>query len=211
MKRLLKSAVLAALVAAAVAAGVAPARAAPVSFTGSFTGDNDVQLFSFTLAAAADVTLRTWSYAGGSNAAGNPIAAGGFDPIVSLFYGSGGPAILIGANDDGIGVATDPGSGQARDSLFDLPGLLAGIYTVALTQVANFANGPTLADGFLGAGEPGFGGRSGDWALDILGASSAVGLPEPATLTLALFALAAAGLAARPRSGASPGALRAAA
>ena len=205
MKRLLKSAVLAALVSAAMAAAVAPARAAPVSFTGTFADDNGVALFSFTLPADADVTLRTWSYAGGTNAAGELIAAGGFDPIVSLFFGSGGSAILIGADDNGLGVAVDPATGEARDALLDLMALVAGTYTVALTQFANFANGPTLADGFLGLGGPGFGGRSGAWALDIVGTPSAVALVEPASLALALFALGAAGLSARSRSGAPAG------
>ncbi len=205
MKRLLKSAVSAAVVGAVVAAFVAPAQAAPVSFTGNFAGDNDVALFSFTLGSGADVTLRTWSYAGGTNAAGSLIAAGGFDPVVSLFFGAGGSAILIGADDNGLGVAVDPATGEARDSLLHVPALVAGTYTVALSQFANFANGPTLADGFLGAGEPSFGGRSNAWALDVVGVTTAAALPEPATYALALFALAAAGMAARGGSRAGSG------
>ncbi len=208
MKRMLKSAVSMAVVAAAMAASVSPARAAAVSFTGHFGGDDDVALFSFTLGAAADVTLRTWSYAGCTNAAGSLVAAGGFDPIVSLFFGSGGSAILIGADDNGLGVATDPATGEARDSLLDITGLVAGTYTVALTQFANFANGPTLADGFLGGGGPAFDGRSNAWALDVAGVTTAAALPEPATYGLALFALAAAGAAARAGSGARWGSPR---
>lgn len=187
MKRFLK----AALAAAVLAAG--SASAANVSFTGSLAGDNDVQLFTFELAASADVTVRTWSYAGGTNAAGSLIGAGGFDPFVSLFFGTGDTAILIDGNDDGVGVAVDAGTGFALDSLLQEFSLGAGSYTVALTQVANFANGPTLADGFLGSGNVGFGGRSAGWALDILGADVAQRIPEPATLALVLFALAAVG------------------
>ena len=181
MKRLLKAGV-AAVVLAAASVSV---QAANVSFTGALTGDNDVALFAFTLAADSDVTLRTWSYGGGVNAAGSVIAAGGFDPIVSLFYGSGSSALLIGANDDGLSVAPD--------SLLQVLALISGTYTVALTQANNFANGPTLGDGFLGySNAPGFDGRSGAWALDILGVDSAAAVPEPASLALAMLGLAAA-------------------
>ncbi|WP_284620180.1 DVUA0089 family protein [Aquabacterium humicola] len=188
MKRTLKTV----LAAATVAASSVSAWAANVSFTGALAGDNDVQYFSFTLAATADVTLRTWSYAGGVNAAGDAIAAGGFDPVISLFLGSGGGAVLLTSDDDGIGVATDPATGAARDALLALTGLPGGIYTVALSQFANFATGPSLGDGFLGAGNTGFDGRSAAWALDILGVDAASSVPEPRSLALALLALAAA-------------------
>lgn len=187
MKRFLN----AALAAAVLAAGSMSVRAADISFTGHLASDNDVQLFSFTLAASSDVTLRTWSYAGGMNAAGSLVSAGGFDPIVSLFFGSGATALLIGANDDGFGVAADPDTGLAFDSSLESAALPAGNYTVALTQVANFANGPTLGDGFLGAGNSGFDGRSNAWALDILGVTAVTSIPEPATFLLTLLGLTA--------------------
>lgn len=189
MKRLLKTA----LAATVLAALGASAKAADVSFTGQLANDNAVQLFSFTLAADADVTLRTWSYAGGVNAAGNAIGAGGFDAIVSLFSGLGAGAILIGANDDGLGVAIDPVTGFAYDSLLEFTALVAGSYTVALAEFDNFANGPTLGDGFPGSNVSGFDGRSAAWALDILGVDSANAIPEPASIALALFGLAALG------------------
>lgn len=195
MKRFL-SAALAAIV---LAMGSASAQAANVSFTGSLDGDNAVQLFTFTLASDSSVSLRTWSYAGGTNAAGSVIGAGGFDTVLALFSGLGDAAVLIGGNDDGIGVAVDPSTGFALDSLLDLSPLLAGTYTLALTQFANFAIGPTLGDGFLGSGTPGFGGRSGAWALDILGIDSAAVVPVPTTLALALLGLAAAASSRRPR------------
>ena len=195
MKRLLT----AAFAAAVLAAGSGAALAANVSFTGNLASDNDVQLFSFTLAADADVTLRTWSYAGGMNAGGSAIGAGGFDPIVSLFSGLGGAALLIGANDDGTGVAVDPSTGFAFDSLLEVLALPAGTYTVALSEFDNFANGPTLDDGFLGNNVQGFDGRSAAWALDILGVDAASRIPEPTSLALALFGLAAAGAGAANR------------
>lgn len=189
----------ASLVAVVLVMGSVPARAALVSLTGNLAGDNATQLFSFTLAADANVTLRSWSYAGGTNAAGSVIAAGGFDPVLALFSGSGASAVLIGGNDDGLGVAADPTTGLALDSLLDLSTLLAGTYTLALTQVANFANGPTLADGFLGAGSPGFGGRSSAWAVDVLGIDMPASVPEPTTLALAMLGMAAAAIG-RPRA-----------
>jgi hypothetical protein len=186
----------AAIAAAVLATSGVSALAANFSFSGNLPGDNDVAFLAFTLASPSDVTLRTWSYAGGTNAAGDLIAAGGFDPIVSLFFGTGSTALLIGANDDGLGVPVDPGTGLAYDSLLESFALPAGMYTVALSQFANFANGPTLGDGFLGAGNSNFDGRTSAWALDILGADSA-GLPLPGTLALTMLGLAAAGVTRR--------------
>ena len=66
------------------------ANATDFSFTGNFTNDNDVALFDFTVGASSpDVILRTWSYAGGTNAAGQVIAEGGFDPILAVFDSTG--------------------------------------------------------------------------------------------------------------------------
>ena len=55
-----------------VPATVPPAGAAHVALTGTFTQDDAVQLFTFTVTdpALTTVTLRTLSYAGGTNAAG---------------------------------------------------------------------------------------------------------------------------------------------
>lgn len=177
MKQLLN----AALAAAVLATVGASAQAANVSLTGNLAGDNEVRLFTFTLAANSNVTLRTFSYDGGVNAAGTLIGAGGFDPVIALFAGTGNGAILIDGDDDG---------GPGLDALL-LTQLLAGTYTVALSQVANFANGPTLGAGFLGVGNLGFDGRSSAWALDILGVDSPAALPEPATLALTLLGLVA--------------------
>jgi len=198
MKRFLR----AAIAAAVLATSSVSAPAADFSFSGTLAGDNDVALFSFTLASTSDVTLRTFSYAGGTNATGGVVAAGGFDPIVSVFFGAGSSALLIFANDDGLGAPVDPSTGLAFDALIDSLTLPAALYTVALSQVANFANGPTLGDGFLGAGNPNFDGRASAWALDILGVDSAVAIPAvvipvPGTLALCMLGLAAAGVTRR--------------
>lgn len=78
--------------------GAAQATPQNFSFTGTFSQDDNVQLFHFTVGDTSTVTLRTWSYAGGVNAAGQTIARGGFDPILALFDGTG---VLINQNDDG--------------------------------------------------------------------------------------------------------------
>src|SRR5690349_21898581 len=168
------------------------ANAANFSFTGNFEDDNEVQEFNFTVTApTSDVTLRTWSYAGGTNAAGAEVARGGFDPIVALFDGSGN---LIDQNDDSD-LVSDPISGNAYDSLLTHT-LSSGNYTATVTQYSSFAIGPMLADGFSGTFNTNFNDRDSHWALDILNVSSAsVGasyiseaspIPEPESHALLL-------------------------
>lgn len=178
-----------------------PSRAADFSFTGDLISDDDVRFFSFSVGAPSTVTMRTWSYAGGVNAAGETIPDGGFDPILALFDGAGN---LLDQNDDDLTgvVGVDPTTGEAFDTL--LTALLSpGDYIVSVMQYANFAIGPTLADGFEGSGTAGFvdvtgTARTSFWAFDILGVESADGLAPPAAVPepnpLALIVLGGAGL-----------------
>ena len=55
--------------------------AAPINFpfTGTFTRDDEIQLLSLVVGAPSTVTLRSYSYAGGTQANGNVVLAGGFD------------------------------------------------------------------------------------------------------------------------------------
>ncbi len=124
------------------------------SFTGTFSGDDDVQLFNFSVGAPSTVTLVTKSYAGGTLADGTVIPAGGFDPILALFDSTG---LFIDDNDDGSfpDVGIDPVSGNDWDSFLQLA-LGAGDYTAAVTQYDNFAIGPNLSDGFDQTGDPAF-------------------------------------------------------
>lgn len=169
--------------------------AADFSFTGNFEHDDEVQEFNFTVTAPmSDVTLRTWSYAGGTNDAGAEIARGGFDPIVTLFDASGN---LMGENDDS-GLVPDPAGGNAWDSLLTR-NLSAGDYTATVTQYSSFANGPLLGDGFQGTSQTNFGARDSHWAMDILNVNTAsVGasyisevpsIPEPESYALLLAGL----------------------
>jgi hypothetical protein len=187
-----------------------PSQAANFSFTGTFTGDADVQLFGFTVGAPSNVTLLTYSYAGGTNAAGDVIPRGGFDPILSLFDSSG---LLIDSNDDGNfpDVGTDLVTGYEWDTYLEAA-LGVGDYTVAVSQYDNLALGPTLADGFFQSDAfftaTVLGGtcasgqfcdldndqRTNFWAFDILNVESATINPVPVPAAVWMFGTALIGL-----------------
>jgi hypothetical protein len=193
--------------AAALTAGMA--HGASFSFTGSFTQDDQVQVFRVQLSAPGAVTARSFGYAGGNNQAGNWVPGGGFDTLLNLFAGIGPGALLFDTNDDGgcPAVGADSATGACWDSVLTLP-LPAGEYTLVLSQSPNSANGPLLGDGFAQNGNPAFTGtmflgspgqfidanpsqRDGHWAIDILDVDSAsvLAIPEPATIALATSGL----------------------
>jgi hypothetical protein len=177
------------------------AKADNFSFTGNLNGINDVQLFTFTVGAGSNVVLRTWSYAGGVNAAGQSIAEGGFDPILALFQGTGASAVYISQNDDGgANVPGDAVTGAHYDTYLAVNNLAPGDYTVSVMDFANFANGPTLGDGFTGGAlssgtyiDATGHNRDSHWAFDILGVEAATNptgtptapaVPEPSSIAL---------------------------
>lgn len=178
------------------------ASAANYSFSGTFDHDNDVQLFSFTVSAPTSVSLRSWSYAGGTNAAGAVIASGGFDPILGLFDSAG--ALVREQDDAGCSlVAADSVTGYCWDTFYTTT-LAAGTYTASIQQYDNFSSSYNLADGFYydGAAHQNFRGgfidetdtvRDSHWAFDILNVDSAVqvvnAVAEPESLALVGFGL----------------------
>ena len=57
------------------------------SFTGTLTIPESVFETTFTLPSSSTVTFQTWGFGGGTNAGGQTISAGGFDPLIALFSG----------------------------------------------------------------------------------------------------------------------------
>jgi uncharacterized protein (TIGR03437 family) len=117
------------------------------SYTGTFGSDVDQREYYFTLSNAGPVTVRTFSYGGGTNGAGTPIAAGGFDPTISIFDSTG---LLVAMNQDGgCGVVSaDPTTAACWDAFIQTT-LPAGTYRVVLTQSTNLPASSLLSDSFL--------------------------------------------------------------
>ncbi|WP_136161171.1 DVUA0089 family protein [Sphingomonas flavalba] len=186
---------------ATAAFAATPAAAVDLSFVGTLPAENGVAFIDFSLNAAGSVTLASYGYAGGTNAAGQTIAAGGFDSILTLFDKTTGARIAQNDDRNGWGAI-------AYDPLLTL-NLAAGSYTAALSSFTNFSMGPNLAYGFTDFGL--FFGRSGNWALDISGdtlvapairANTApVAVPEPAAWALMIAGFGLAGYAFRRRRG----------
>ena len=153
-----------ALVPAALQAGY-------VSYTGTLSSSTDVFETTVTLNSPATIELQTWGFGGGTNAAGQVIPAGGTDPFLAIFSGTGDSATIL---TDGLGnpygtslvlsnygdfqgcpPAGAPvigGSPQCGDITMTLASLAAGTYTVILSDgeyIANavYDNG-TLGEGF---------------------------------------------------------------
>ena len=173
------------------------------STVGTFTHDDDQVFFSISLVAPEIVTMRTWSFAGGTNAMGQVIPAGGFAPVLSLFNASA-PQDLIAFDTGGTapsGCVTrniDPVTGFCLDAFLQ-ESLPAGSYRLYLTEFDNTPNGPTLADGFFEQGNGNFTGgpfflnagagfqRTGEWAVDVTTPGTTV--PEPSSAALAISVL----------------------
>jgi len=128
------------------------------SFTGNLSHDDGIQLFLLSVSEASTVTIRTWSYSGGKNVAGEIVPAGGFDPILTIFDYKG---YFINESDD-----IDIHAGEYDAQL--IQNLVGGYYILAITQYPNTAKLNTLANAFLeGSGESKFNGRTCRMALDI--------------------------------------------
>jgi hypothetical protein len=159
------------LVGALTLALSSPVKAASFSFRGSLSVNDPVQFFSFTTSTDSLVTLKTFSYAGGTQADGTVVLAGGFDPIISLFDGNSSPNILIAYNDDS----------DTLDSLLE-QNLTPGKYTVALSQFDNFApfGVPFQPNNQFGPTD--------NWSLDILNVDAAsTTAPQAISVPLAGF------------------------
>jgi hypothetical protein len=149
-----------------------PAQANSILVTGTLANPQSSSAYEFTLAGAANVNFQTLSFGGGTSVTGPVIPAGGFDPFISLFLGTGptativmsggnpaADAAILGNNAGACGPANmvsigmGPGSSICGDAQMSLL-LGAGTYTLLLTDGlyepnAVVAGGTTIADGFF--------------------------------------------------------------
>jgi hypothetical protein len=189
------------LLACALMPAVASAGTLPLH--GVFVDDDETFSIGFTLSAADTVTATSLGFAGGARVNGSSVAAGGFATVLSLFDGGGELLqVSVGSANVCASAPGDPSTSFHWDACFSAT-LVAGAYTLVLSQDGNQPTGPTLADGFDETGQPDYTGwsylgtgarfinadgsaRDGHWALDL----TAAAVPEPAT-----WALLACGLA----------------
>lgn len=148
-----------------------PARAANLFFTGNLTNPNDTPFFSFTADGTSNVTIQSYSWGGGTNAAGKTILPGGFDLNLTLFDGKGN---WFDERDD-IGI---------NNLDFKFTGILPkGNYQVAIAAFGNNSAGfGNTSTPFNGKGD--LKGRSSAYAFDILNvtATNTPAVPEPTNL-----------------------------
>lgn len=209
-----------------------PARAdSTQSFTGTLASPDNASgtfdstesfLLMVTLANASDVTLQTYGFGGGTNAAGMTILPGGTDPFVSLFSGTGDSAVFLNGTSvtqtnytsgcPPANTVSNFGDTICGDVRLTFDDLAAGMYTVLLSDgqyvpAAADGAGTTFGDGaidftagvFCNAADnhtntacPNV---SGAWALDVTTANSSGGTTTPEPASLALFGVGLLGVA----------------
>ncbi len=180
-----------------------------ISETGTLNSPEDTVVIDLTLVASGTVTLQTYGFGGGTNAAGTVIPSGGFDPFVGLFSGTGPTALFLNGTSDVLsnyspgcpaaGTVTIGSVGnQCGDVNLQFTGLAAGTYTVLLTDGEYIPNAVfEPSPGFLGDGFTDLTGGAfqtcvdandcntdtANWALDIT-APAASSVPEPSSAPL---------------------------
>ena len=187
-----------------------------ISYTGSLANPEDLFQTTVTLSSPGTLTLQTWGFGGGTNAAGHPIAPGGFDPLVAVFTGAAATSLVNGTADDLTnysGFAGCPPAGLIKignvagncGDIKMMLSLSAGTYTVVLTDAdyipnAIFDNG-ALSEGFTDLTGGSFplqtcvdaadcNNDTPKWALDITVPTASTSVPEPGTLSFVSVALA---------------------
>ncbi len=119
-----------------------------LSYTGTLNTPQDVFQTTFTLTATDTVTFQTWGFGGGVNAAGTTIAAGGFDPLITLFSGAGPSSMIV------VDGAFPPNPLADADNLYNPPWSFVGNCPAAGTVAIGGNNdcGDVLMQAVLGAG-----------------------------------------------------------
>ena len=195
-----------------------------ISYTGTLASPDDAStVITVTLASGGTLGLQTYGFGGGTNAASEVIAAGGFDPFVGVFAGTGSTATFIDGTSD---ILSNYSPGCPPAGTVNIGGavcgdvtlsetLAAGTYTVLLTDgeytpTAVFETAGTLGDGFSDLTPGAFqtckanGTKcitpTANWALDITTpGSTTAATPEPAGLGAVGLALVAWSVAWRWR------------
>ena len=197
-----------------------------LSFTGTLPTPEDIFTQTVAVGANQNITIQTWGFGGGVNAASAVIPAGGFDPFVGLFQGTGPTALFLDGTADNLSnytsepLACPPAglvvigtvAGQCGDVNLQFTGLAAGTYTVLLSDANNPPNAVFESTGFLGDGFSDLtagvfqtcfdlnncNADTANWALDITTSGGTV--PEPASFVLTGLGLVfAARLSSRRR------------
>ena len=136
------------------------------SSVGTLSTPEDFFSTTITVTTNEELTLQTYGFGGGTNQNGIVIPAGGTDPFVGLFFGTGAGATFINGTSLDLTnyssfVACPPANSVSNfggttcgdvTMLFSL--LAAGTYTVLLSDGQFIPNaaigaGTTLGDGFL--------------------------------------------------------------
>jgi hypothetical protein len=191
-----------------------------ISYMGALSSPENTWETDATLSSAGTLTIQTWGFGGGTNAAGTVIPSGGFDPFVGVFDSSGD---LIQGTSDGLtnytsftgcppaGLVTIGSiAGNCGDITMSLP-LAAGTYTVLLSDAEYIPNAifdspsyGNLSEGFTDLTGGAFqtcadlndcNNDTANWALDVTTPGSVTATPEPGSLGvcgLGLLAIVAA-------------------
>lgn len=160
---------------------------------------------SFTVSTTTTMEAITYSYGGGTSLTGAVVPAGGLEPYLSLFDGSGNflESTFLGSL---MGTNCPPGANLVAGNCFDveLDGgtLTPGTYYIALSAWENMSYAEnlgtgTLSDGFTGLGNLG-NGEDLNYAFDVILPNNVTTAPEPSSL--ALLAMGCAGLIAQIRN-----------
>jgi hypothetical protein len=123
------------------------------SFVGTLASSSSIFETTLTLTSAESVSLQTFGFGGGVNGAGTAIAAGGTDPLMAIFNGTGsGATILTDGMGDPYGTSLDLGNyssfmGCPPAGLVDFGGPTCGDITMSLASLAAGTYTLVLADG----------------------------------------------------------------
>jgi hypothetical protein len=187
----------------------ASAFADTASYTGALNSPEDTWETDVTLSGAGTLTVQTWGFGGGTNAAGTVIPSGGFDPFVGVFDSSGD--LVEGTSDVLSNFTSFTGcppaglvtigsvAGNCGDITMSLP-VAAGTYTVLLSDADYIPNAifdspsyGNLSEGFTDLTGGAFqtcadlndcNNDTANWALDVTTPMRVTATPEPVSLTV---------------------------